>query len=55
MLGFIEIVVLWDAILLTIILFYQVSLVAAILLIPYVLWVSFAAIANLATYLLNAN
>ena len=51
--GLIEIVVLWAAILYTIILFYKISKTAAYLLIPYILWVSFAAVLNLAIFLLN--
>lgn len=46
LLGFIDIIILWFAILLTIILFLRVSQPAGFLLIPYILWVSFAAILN---------
>lgn len=42
-LAFVEIVILWIAILMTIAAFYRVSVPAAILLVPYFLWVSFAA------------
>ena len=45
-LAFIEIFLLWAAILLTIIFFYKISKIAAYLLIPYLLWVSFAIILN---------
>lgn len=51
--AFIEIIVLWVAILTTIIYFYKVNKTSAYLLIPYILWVSFAAILNLAILLLN--
>lgn len=51
--GLIVIVPLWTAILLTIINFYKVSRVAAFLLIPYILWVSFATVLNFSFYLLN--
>jgi len=44
--GFIEILILWLFILLTIIYFYKISKPAAYLLIPYLLWVSFAAFLN---------
>ncbi|MEO0095936.1 MAG: TspO/MBR family protein [candidate division WOR-3 bacterium] len=44
--AFIEIIILWIAILLTIIYFFKVSYVAGYLLIPYILWVSFASILN---------
>lgn len=51
--AFIEIIILWAAILATIIIFYRISRPAAYLLIPYILWVSFAAVLNLALVLLN--
>jgi translocator protein len=53
LLAFIEIIFLWLAILLTIIHFYKVSKPAAYLLIPYILWVSFAALLNFFIFLLN--
>ncbi len=53
LLAFIEIILLWIAIIATIILFYRINKKAAYLLIPYILWVSFAAILNLSLYLLN--
>ena len=53
MLAFIEIIVLWFAILYTIILFWKINKPAAILLIPYILWVSFASVLNLTIALLN--
>lgn len=51
--AFIEIILLWSAILATIFFFYKISKAAAYILIPYLLWVSFAAILNLSIYLLN--
>ncbi|MDI6851650.1 MAG: tryptophan-rich sensory protein [bacterium] len=51
--ALIEIVVLWFVILLNIILFFRVSRVAGYLLVPYLLWVTFATVINLAIYLLN--
>lgn len=51
--AFIEIVILWLFILWTIIRFYKISSVAALLLIPYFLWVSFASILNFSFWLLN--
>jgi tryptophan-rich sensory protein len=48
-----EIVVLWVAILVCIILFFQVSKISSFLLIPYLLWVTFAAILNFAIWKLN--
>jgi len=51
--GLIVIVILWIAILLTIMNFYRISMVAGVLLIPYILWVSFAAVLNFALFTLN--
>ncbi len=53
LLAFIEIIILWIAILMTIIKFHKISKAASYLLIPYILWVSFASILNLSIYLLN--
>ncbi len=44
--AFVEIIILWIAILFTIIYFSKVSSVAGYLLIPYIFWVSFASILN---------
>ena len=52
-LAFIEIVILWLAIFVTIKKFYPLSRLAAYLLVPYLLWVSFAALLNFAIVLLN--
>ena len=51
--GLVEIFVLWLMILITILQFLKVSQVAAALLIPYLLWVSFASSLNLGIFLLN--
>jgi translocator protein len=51
--AFIEIIILWLAILGTIIIFYKISKPAAILLIPYIFWVSFAAYLNYSIWQLN--
>lgn len=51
--AFVELLVLWVAILLTIIWFYKVSLTATILMIPYIIWVSFAGVLNFAIWWLN--
>ena len=53
MLAFIEIVVLWGFIIAMIISFSKVSKTAAYLQIPYILWVSFAAVLNLTIWLIN--
>ncbi|MFI5929373.1 TspO/MBR family protein [Micromonospora sp. NPDC051543] len=52
-LAFAEIVVMWLAIGLTVVLFARVSRVAAALLLPYWAWVSFAAALNLSIWRLN--
>ncbi len=51
--AYLEIIVLWLAIVLTIIYFYRISRPAAWLLIPYLLWVSFASVLNFAIWRLN--
>jgi len=51
--GLVDIIVLWLAILATIILFFPVSVPAGILLLPYIIWVSFAAVLNAAILRLN--
>ena len=52
-LAFIEIVVLWFVIALTITEFRRIDKRATYLLIPYILWVSFAAILNFSIWRLN--
>lgn len=51
--AFGDIVLLWLAIAATIISFYRVSKLSAILLIPYIIWVSFAVVLNAAICMLN--
>lgn len=51
--AFLEILFLWTAILLTIIYFYKISKFTAYLLIPYLLWVSFAVYLNFTIWRLN--
>ena len=53
-LAFIEIIVLWVFILLTLIKFYQINKTAGLLLLPYLLWVTFASVLNLSVWLLNS-
>ena len=53
LLAFIDIIALWLAILATIWQFSKIEKTAAILLVPYLLWVSFASFLNLSVYLLN--
>ncbi len=52
-LAFAEILVLWLALVTTLGLFWRIRKVAAVLLIPYLVWVSIAATLNLAIWRLN--
>ena len=52
-LGFLVIIVLWLLILLTLLKFWKIERTAGLLFIPYILWVSFAAILNLTVWQLN--
>lgn len=54
MAGMIVIAVLWALILITIIRFWPISRTAALLLVPYILWVSFAAFLNYSIWRLNS-
>jgi len=51
--ALIEIILLWIAILITIIEFYRIDKKAGVLLVPYILWVTFAAFLNLKIWQLN--
>jgi translocator protein len=51
--AFVEILMLWIAILYAIVNFYRISKTAAYLLIPYLAWVSFAALLNFSIWQLN--
>lgn len=53
LLAFIWLAVLWLLILLNILQFYRLDRRAGLLLLPYLLWVSFAGYLNLGIYLLN--
>lgn len=53
LLAFVEIIVLWCAIVWVIIVFYPLSRKAAYLLLPYLAWVSFAAYLNYFIWILN--
>ncbi len=53
LLGFIDIILLWIIIALTIRAFYSLSKPAAYLLFPYIIWVSFAFLLNLSIVFLN--
>jgi len=52
-LAFLEIIALWIAILASIIVFHRISKTAAYLLVPYILWVSFAAFLNYNIWILS--
>ena len=51
--GVVVIIALWIAILITIIKFFKLSTAAGSLMLPYILWVSFAAVLNIALFMLN--
>lgn len=53
--AFVEILVMWVLILLTIFSFGKISSLAAWLLVPYISWVSFASILNYTIWRLNAS
>jgi tryptophan-rich sensory protein len=53
LLAFFEIILLWGAIILTIVAFARVSKPAVLLLLPYIVWTSFAAVLNFSLWLLN--
>lgn len=52
-LAFIEILALWGAILWTLIEFWRISPMSGILLVPYLIWVTFAAVLNFTIWQLN--
>lgn len=51
--AFVEIVLLWLCILATIILFWKISTAASLLLVPYILWVTYASALTFAIWQLN--
>lgn len=51
--ALVDIIFLWLAVFATIIAFYKISKVAAYLLLPYILWVSFATYLNYSIWVLN--
>ena len=52
-LGFVDIVLVWLSIVTTIALFYPIHVAAALLLVPYLVWVTFATALNFAVWRLN--
>lgn len=51
--AFIEIIVLWLGILITMLKFFKISKPAGWLFLPYILWVSFALVLNFTVFILN--
>lgn len=51
--AFVDIILLWLAIVWTMVVFYKISKPAAYLLLPYILWVSFASYLNFMIWILN--
>jgi len=51
--AFAEIIILWIAISITILSFFKISKRAGLILMPYIFWVSFAAILNYYVWILN--
>ncbi|RUO62193.1 TspO/MBR family protein [Pseudidiomarina insulisalsae] len=51
--SFVEIILLWGAIVATIVLYWRLNRAAAILLLPYLAWVTFAAFLNFSIWQLN--
>jgi len=51
--GVVVIVALWIAILFTILKFFRISTTAGVLLLLYILWVSFASVLNVSVWVLN--
>ena len=51
--AFAEIVILWLAIVATVVTFFQKSKVAGWLMVPYLAWVSFASVLNFAIWRMN--
>jgi tryptophan-rich sensory protein len=52
-LAFVEILLLWCLIVATVVSFWRLSAVAALLLVPYLVWVTFASALTLSTWTLN--
>ena len=51
--AFVWIIILWVLIIATTIEFYKIDKTAGILMVPYLIWVTFAAVLNFSIYLLN--
>lgn len=53
--AFIEVIIFWLAILINCVVFFKISKVAGLLLVPYLLWVGFAGYLNYEVWQLNKN
>jgi len=53
LLAFLEILILWLLIVIVTAKFYKINKTAAYLLVPYILWVSFASVLNFSIWYLN--
>lgn len=53
LLGLVDIIALWAMIVVTMVLFFKVSRVAGLLMIPYLAWVTFASVLNFELWRLN--
>lgn len=53
--AFVEIIILLISIAVTIVIFSKISIIAAVLLLPYIGWVTFASFLNLQIWLLNSS
>ena len=53
--AFIWLVIMWGMVIICAFRFYSINRLAAYLLIPYILWLTFAAYLNLGAYILNAR
>ena len=51
--AFVNVILMWLAIIWTMILFYKISKISTWLLVPYILWVSFAMYLNYSIWMLN--
>jgi benzodiazapine receptor len=53
--AFVDISLLWICLIAMVILFWQVSVIAGVLILPYIFWVSFAAMLNYHIWQLNPD
>lgn len=52
-LALVDIILLWSAIIVTLVIFWRIKRTAALLMIPYIIWVSFAVLLNWSIVILN--